>query len=85
MSGSFFFVCFYCLNSPLTCFSFCVLFCLLLCLLYLFSLNCISHFLSSIPYQDLTPQASILPPRKHCQDYVRPPMAAMKWVPDKYV
>ncbi len=21
----------------------------------------------------------ILPPRKHCQDYVRPPMTAMKW------
>jgi len=48
-------------------------------------LNCISHLLSVIPYQDLTPQAIILPPRKHCQDYVRPPMTSMKWVPDKYI
>jgi polyphosphate kinase 2 len=48
-------------------------------------LNCISHLLSTIPYQDLTPPPTILPPRKHCQDYVRPPMTAMKWVQNKYI
>lgn len=47
-------------------------------------LNCIAHLLSVIPYQDLTPAAIILPPRKHAQDYVRPPMSSMKWVPEKY-
>lgn len=48
-------------------------------------LNCISHLLSMIPYQDLTPPAIILPPRKHYQGYIRPPLSSMKWVVEKYV
>jgi len=45
-------------------------------------LNCISHLLSSIPYEDLTPEAIELPKRKDSCGYVRPPMADQTFVPD---
>jgi polyphosphate kinase 2 len=45
-------------------------------------LNCISHFLSKIPYVDMTPDPLELPPRKAApQDYVRPPRNEQFFVP----
>jgi polyphosphate kinase len=46
-------------------------------------LNCISHLLSLIPYQDLTPAPIVLPPREE-SGYVRPPMSEQTFVPDRY-
>ncbi len=45
-------------------------------------LNCISHFLSLIPYQDLTPEPIKLPPRAEGDHYVRPPREDQNLVPD---
>ena len=47
-------------------------------------LNCISHLLSMIPYQDLTPQKITLPPRQAETGYIRPPRANQKYVPEVY-
>jgi polyphosphate kinase len=48
-------------------------------------LNCISHFLSKIPYEDMTPDPLELPPRKSApQDYVRPPLNEQFFVPEVY-
>jgi polyphosphate kinase len=48
-------------------------------------LNCIRHFLSKIPYVDMTPPALELPPRKSApQDYVRPPRNEQFFVPQAY-
>ena len=47
-------------------------------------LNCISHFLSLIPYEDLTPKPLKLPPLKHDVAYVRPPVTEQTFVPEKY-
>ncbi|MBF0341661.1 MAG: polyphosphate kinase 2 [Magnetococcales bacterium] len=49
-------------------------------------LNCISHLLSQIPYEDLltTKQTMKLPPRKKSTGYVRPPIDEQTWVPSKY-
>jgi len=47
-------------------------------------LNCISHFLSSIPYEDLTPQPIELPPRQDNEGYVRPPMSDQTFIPEVY-
>jgi polyphosphate kinase 2 len=48
-------------------------------------LNCISHFLSKIPYVDMTPEPLELPPRKMApQGYVRPPLNEQFFVPQKY-
>ena len=45
-------------------------------------LNCIAHFLSLIPYEDLTPEPIKLPPRAEASGYVRPPMDDQNVVPD---
>ena len=45
-------------------------------------LNCISHLLSLIPYEDLTPQVLSLPPRQIDDNYVRPPIEEQTFVPD---
>jgi len=45
-------------------------------------LNCINHLLSKIPYEDLTPQVSSLPPRQVDDTYVRPPFGDQTFVPD---
>lgn len=45
-------------------------------------LNCISHLLSKIPYEDLTPETMVLPPRQEDSGYVRPPMSDQTFVPD---
>ncbi len=47
-------------------------------------LNCIAHFLSMIPYEDLTPPAAELPPRKVQTGYVRPPKSDQTYVPEVY-
>ncbi len=47
-------------------------------------LNCIRHLLSRIPYEDLTPEPIILPPRQKDDGYVRPPMTDQTFVPDYY-
>jgi polyphosphate kinase len=48
-------------------------------------LNCISHFLSKIPYVDMTPEALELSPRKAApQNYVRPPRNEQFFVPSLY-
>ena len=47
-------------------------------------LNCISHLLSLIPYEDLTPKPLKLPPLKHDVAYVRPPVTEQTFVPGKY-
>jgi polyphosphate kinase 2 len=47
-------------------------------------LNCISHLLSMIPYQDLTPEPIELPPRQENRGYVRPPITDQTFVPEIY-
>jgi len=48
-------------------------------------LNCISHLLSMIPYEDLTPEPIVLPERHEDKTgYVRPPMTDQTFVPNKY-
>ena len=45
-------------------------------------LNCISHVLSKIPYEDMTPEPLKLAPRKSApDDYVRPPLNEQFFVP----
>ncbi len=45
-------------------------------------LNCISHFLSLIPYEDTTPEKIELPPRQDDGGYVRPPITDQTFVPE---
>src|SRR4051812_28779855 len=46
-------------------------------------LNVISHLLGQVPYEDLTPEAPVLPPRPPVdEDYVRPPKESQHVVPD---
>jgi polyphosphate kinase 2 len=47
-------------------------------------LNCISHLLSMVPYEDLTPEPIDLPPRQNDIGYVRPPISDQTFVPEKY-
>ena len=48
-------------------------------------LNCISHFLSKIPFVDMTPEPLELTPRKIApHDYVRPPLNEQFFVPRTY-
>ncbi|MDY6846760.1 MAG: polyphosphate kinase 2 [Chloroflexota bacterium] len=47
-------------------------------------LNCISHLLSKIPYNDLTPKKVELPPRQENQGYVRPPYEKQNFIPEVY-
>lgn len=47
-------------------------------------LNCISHLLNAVPYQDLPPEKIELPPRQKAIDYERPPMETQNFVPDRY-
>ena len=47
-------------------------------------LNCMRHFLSMIPYEDLTPPPVELPERQADIGYIRPPMSTMTIVPDNY-
>jgi polyphosphate kinase 2 len=47
-------------------------------------LNVISHLLSLIPYEDLTPDPIELPPENRDEGYVRPPIADQTFVPDRF-
>jgi polyphosphate kinase 2 len=47
-------------------------------------LNCISHLLSMMPYEDLTPEPITLPPRLDHGKYVRPPISDQTFVPEVY-
>jgi polyphosphate kinase 2 len=47
-------------------------------------LNCISHLLSLIPYEDRTPKPLQLPPRQDDIAYIRPPMSDQTFVPSTY-
>jgi polyphosphate kinase 2 len=47
-------------------------------------LNCISHILSLIPYEDTTQEKIVLPPRQIDDGYVRPPITTQHFVPEKY-
>jgi polyphosphate kinase 2 len=46
-------------------------------------LNAISHLLSQIPYEDLTPQPLKLPPLERVK-YIRPPIHEQNFVPEVY-
>lgn len=45
-------------------------------------INCISHLLSMIPYEDLPEEKIELPPKQKQIDYQRPPIERNNWVPD---
>jgi polyphosphate kinase 2 len=47
-------------------------------------LNVISHLLSLLPYEDLTPEPIILPERQSDGGYVRPPLTDQTFVPEIY-
>ena len=47
-------------------------------------LNCISHLLNTVPYEDLPPKKIELPPRQKEIEYERPPMDTQNFVPAKY-
>ncbi|MEM8717818.1 MAG: polyphosphate kinase 2 [Cyanobacteria bacterium P01_G01_bin.39] len=47
-------------------------------------LNCISHLLKTVPYEELPPKKIELPPRQKEIDYERPPISTQSFVPAKY-
>lgn len=47
-------------------------------------LNCISHLLSVIPYEDLTPEEIVLPERGTTEGYVRPPISEQTFIPEPF-
>ena len=48
-------------------------------------LNCIRHFLSMVPYEDLTPEPITLSERSDSGNYIRPPMSDQTFVPESFV
>jgi polyphosphate kinase 2 len=47
-------------------------------------LNCITHLLSCIPYQNIEPEKIELPERQKNKGYVRPPVSDQTIIPEKY-
>jgi polyphosphate kinase 2 len=47
-------------------------------------LNCISHILESIPYEDALPGPIELPSRQPATGYIRPPIEEQTFVPERY-
>jgi polyphosphate kinase 2 len=47
-------------------------------------LNCISHLLGTVAYEDTTPERIVLPPRQVDSGYVRPPLLSQHFVPPVY-
>ena len=47
-------------------------------------LNCISHLLTQIPYEDIVPTPFDLPERKKNGNYKRPPKSDQNFVPERY-
>jgi len=48
-------------------------------------INCISHLLSQISYEDLTPSKIELPIRKKSRGYIRPPQDEQTFVPNSHL
>jgi len=48
-------------------------------------INCITHLLDQIPYEDLTPEPIVLDERPTQAGYVRPPMEDQTFVPDVHL
>jgi len=47
-------------------------------------LNLIHHLLGLLPYQDLTPEPIVLPPRQPDSGYIRPPITEQTFVPEVF-
>jgi polyphosphate kinase 2 len=47
-------------------------------------LNCISHLLSLVPYEEVDRESIELPPRQQDPGYRRPPKEALNWIPARY-
>jgi polyphosphate kinase len=47
-------------------------------------LNCISHIVDMIPYEDILPDPFDLPPREEDTSYIRPPINEQTFVPEIY-
>lgn len=47
-------------------------------------LNCITHLLSMIPYEEISHEKIVLPPRKEEKGYIRPPFSDQTFVPEKF-
>ncbi len=47
-------------------------------------LNCLSHLLSQVPYDEPPVEAIVLPPRQPETGYVRPPMSTQRFVPSNF-
>lgn len=47
-------------------------------------LNCISHLLGLIPYEDIKREKLVLPPIQDNVGYVRPPLSDQNYIPEKY-
>ncbi len=47
-------------------------------------LNCVSHLLSLIPYEDIQREKIELPPKQNDIGYVRPPLSDQSFVPETY-
>ena len=47
-------------------------------------LNCITHLLSQVPYEEPPVEAIVLPPRQAETGYVRPPMSEQRFVPSVF-
>jgi hypothetical protein len=47
-------------------------------------LNCISHLLSAVAYEDVMPDPPSLPPRTPAHHYDRPPIEEQNFVPIVY-
>ena len=46
--------------------------------------NVITHLLGQVPYEDLTPEPIVLPPRQKDTGYVRPPMSDQTFIPEPF-
>jgi polyphosphate kinase 2 len=47
-------------------------------------LNCISHIMERIPYEDVLPPPIKLPPRAEQRGYIRPPLESQTFVPARF-
>jgi len=45
-------------------------------------LNCITHLLSQVPYEEVPAQRLVLPPRQEDDGYQRPPRSTQRYVPE---
>ena len=45
-------------------------------------LNCITHLLSQVPYEEIPDRKLVLPARQSDDGYVRPPRSSQRYVPE---